>query len=163
MKTYNTVISTEKENITWLHLQEVQLSYKNKVLASQRPKVCQAEEALSLFQSIWNMDEMELVESFKMLLLNNGNRVLGVYHASQGGSVGTIVDIRILLTVALKANACKLLVAHNHPSGNLTPSHSDIKLTEKLKEGAKLLEIQLLDHLILTSESYYSFANDGLL
>lgn len=163
MKTYNTTVLNERENASWLHLEEVQLTYKNKVVASQRPKVNGAEDALSLFRSIWDAEQIELVESFKMLLLNNGNRVLGVYHASQGGAVGTIVDIRILLTVALKANAGKLLVAHNHPSGNLTPSHSDIKLTEKLKEGAKLLEIQLLDHLILTSESYYSFANDGLI
>lgn len=162
MKTYSTTTLKEK-NVSWLHLEEVQLSYRNKVPASQRPQVCQPEDALSLFRSIWNTDEIELVESFKMLLLSNGNRALGVYHASQGGSVGTVVDIRMLLTVALRTNACKLLVAHNHPSGNLTPSQADIEMTERLKAGAKLLEITLLDHLILTSENYYSFANDGLL
>lgn len=163
MKIYNTVSALEKVQPQWSALEEVQLSYRNKMKASQRPKINMAEDALSLFRSVWNEDEMELVESFKMLLLNNANKVLGVYHGSTGGTAGTIVDIRILLTVALKSNACKIIVAHNHPSGNLTPSTADLKITERLKDAAKLMDITLLDHLILTTDEYLSFANEGLL
>ncbi|QES88891.1 JAB domain-containing protein [Rhizosphaericola mali] len=163
MKKYSTLQELENEQIHWSELQEVQLSYRNKIKASQRPKINQSEDALILFRSIWNENEMELVESFKMLLMNNANRVLGVFHGSTGGSTGTIVDIRILLTVALKCNSCKLIVAHNHPSGSLTPSQADLKMTEKLKEAAKLMDITLLDHLILTTDSYQSLADEGLL
>ena len=147
MKTYNTALNLKNRQPHWSELQEVQLSYLNRLKASLRPKITMIEDALSLFRSIWNEDEMELVESFKMLLMNNANRVLGVYHCSTGGTTGTIVDIRILLTVALKSNACKIIVAHNHPSGNLTPSIADLKITERLKDAAKLMEITLLDHL----------------
>ncbi|QES87340.1 JAB domain-containing protein [Rhizosphaericola mali] len=163
MKIYNTVSALEKVQPQWSALQEVQLTYRNKMKASQRPKINMAEDALSLFRTVWNEEEMELVESFKMLLLNNANKVLGVYHGSTGGTAGTIVDIRILLTVALKSNACKIIVAHNHPSGNLTPSTADLKITERLKDAAKLMDITLLDHLILTTDEYQSFANEGLL
>ncbi len=164
MKKYSTLQELENEHEThWSELQEVQLSYRNKLNASQRPKINQSEDALTLFISVWNENEMELVESFKMLLMNNANRVLGVYHSSTGGSTGTIVDIRILLTVALKCNSCKLIVAHNHPSGNLTPSQADLTMTEKLKEAAKLMDITLLDHLIVTTDRYQSFVDEGLL
>ncbi len=163
MKDYNTISTNKNEQSHWSALQEVQLSYRNKLKASQRPKINKAEDALALFRTVWNEDEMELVESFKMLLMNNANRVLGVYHGSTGGTTGTIVDIRILLMVALKSNACKIIVAHSHPSGNLTPSQADLKITERLKDAAKLMDITLLDHLILTTESFHSFANEGLL
>ncbi|QES88035.1 JAB domain-containing protein [Rhizosphaericola mali] len=162
MKNYNST-TQENEQPHWSALQEVQLSYRNKLNTSLRPKVCQAEDALNLFRTVWNVDEMELVESFKMLLLNNANRVLGVYHASTGGTTGTIVDVRILLTVALKCNSCKILIAHNHPSGNLTPSTADLKITERLRDAAKLMDITLLDHLIITTDNYHSFANYGLI
>ncbi|QES90326.1 JAB domain-containing protein [Rhizosphaericola mali] len=162
MKTYNSTATRENEP-HWSELQEVQLSYRNKIKATQRPKINMAEDALALFRSVWNEDEMELVESFKMLLINNANRVLGIYHRSTGGTAGTIVDIRILLTVALKSNACKIIVAHNHPSGNLTPSPADLKITERLKDAAKLMDITLLDHLIITTDSSHSFANEGLI
>ena len=163
MKAYNTIPRNENGQPHWSELQEVQLSYRNKLKVSQRPKINMAEDALALFRSVWNEHEMELVESFKMLLMNNANKVVGVYHGSTGGATGTIVDIRILLTVALKSNACKIIVAHSPPSGNLTPSSADLKITERLKEAAKLMDIALLDHLILTTESFYSFANEGLL
>ncbi|PZP48303.1 MAG: DNA repair protein [Pseudopedobacter saltans] len=163
MKSYNTNSTLQNEQVHWTELQEVNLTYRNKLKASLRPKINMAEDALALFRSVWNEDEMELVESFKMLLMNNANRVLGVYHGSSGGATGTIVDVRISLTVALKSNASKIIVAHNHPSGNLTPSGADLKITERLKEAAKLFDISLLDHLILTTDNYQSFANEGLL
>ncbi|PZP51497.1 MAG: DNA repair protein [Pseudopedobacter saltans] len=148
----------------WTLVQEVSISYKNTIPSSQRPLVCGSLQVADLLRHLWNSDEMEVRESFKLLLLNNANRVLGIYHASEGGTTGTIVDVRLLLTVALKANACKFIVAvHNHPSANLKPSSADIRLTTKLKDAAALLDITLLDHIILSTESYYSFADEGLL
>ncbi len=82
---------------------------------------------------------------------------------STGGISGTVADPKLIFVAALKAGASGMIVSHNHPSGNLTPSQADMELTRKLKEGGKLLEIQLLDHIIMTSESYYSFADEGLL
>jgi DNA repair protein RadC len=82
---------------------------------------------------------------------------------SLGGISGTVTDVRIILQAALKANASGLLVCHNHPSGNLNPSDSDTTITRKIKEAGNLMDIQLLDHLILSSEDFYSFADNGLL
>lgn len=147
----------------WTLVQEVSICYKNSIPSSQRPMVCGSLQVADLLRHLWNGDEMEVRESFKLLLLNNANRVLGIYHASEGGTTGTIVDIRLLLTVALKANACKVLAVHNHPSANLKPSSADIRMTSKLKDAAALLNITLLDHIILSTESYYSFADEGLL
>lgn len=153
-------VTTTKD---WTAVQEVNICYKNTVPSSQRPQVCGSLQVAELLRNLWNDDEMELQESFKLLLLNNANRVIGIYHASNGGTTGTIVDIRLLLTVALKANACKMIASHNHPSANLKPSSADIRMTTKLKDAAALLELTLLDHIILSAESYFSFADEGLL
>ena len=101
-------------------------------------------------------------EQFKIFLLKKGNRVLGIYEVSTGGLSGTIADPKLIFSAALKASACSLILAHNHPSGNLKASNPDIQLTSKIKEGGKLLDIALLDHIILSSESYVSMADEGL-
>ena len=92
------------------------------------------------------------------MLLNRANKVLGIFEVSSGGSTGTVADPKLVFAAAIKANACGIILAHNHPSGNLQPSQADIDLTKKMKEGGKLLEIQILDHVIITTEGYYSFA-----
>ena len=89
------------------------------------------------------------------------NRVLGISAISKGGVTGTVVDPKIVYGLALKAVACGIILAHNHPSGNLKPSHADIKLTEKLASAGKIFDLPILDHLIMTGESYYSFADNG--
>jgi DNA repair protein RadC len=98
-----------------------------------------------------------------VILLNRAHRVLGIYELSTGGVTGTIADPKLVFTAALKANACSLVLSHNHPSGNLRPSKADEELTMKIKEAGKFLDIQVLDHLIVTSEGYFSFADEGLL
>jgi len=80
---------------------------------------------------------------------------------SVGGLTGTIVDVRNILQTALKANACSVILAHNHPSGNQNPSDADIQITRRVNEAAKIMDIQVLDHLILLTEGYYSFADEG--
>ena len=106
---------------------------------------------------------MERVEEFMVLCLNRANRVLGYARISSGGISGTIADPKIIFQVALKSNASSIILAHNHPSGNKQPSEADIRLTRKMKDAGVLLDLPVLDHLILTSEGYHSFADEGLL
>jgi DNA repair protein RadC len=143
---------------------KVSLIYKSKVKASERPQVKSSRDAYNLFIENWNLDTLEHVEEFKILLLNRSNSVLGIMEVSKGGISGTVTDIRIILQAAIKANASGIIVCHNHPSGNMQPSESDTKLTRKIKEAGNIMDIQLLDHLILSVEdNYYSFADNGLL
>jgi len=102
-------------------------------------------------------------EEFWVLLLNRANRVIKSVQVSQGGVSGTVADPRIIFKSALEELASGIILAHNHPSGNLTASQADIQLTRKLKDGARLLDVQVLDHLILAGQKYYSFADEGLL
>jgi DNA repair protein RadC len=102
-------------------------------------------------------------EEFWVLLLNRANRVIKKKRVSEGGVSGTVADPKIIFKMALEELACSLIVAHNHPSGNLTASQNDIDLTKKLKEAGKFLEVQLLDHLIVAGQKYYSFADEGML
>jgi DNA repair protein RadC len=89
--------------------------------------------------------------------------VLGYCQISAGGLNGTVADVRIIMQTALKSNACSIILSHNHPSGNLVPSEADKDLTKKIREAGKFLDIPALDHLIITSESYFSFADEGLM
>ena len=97
------------------------------------------------------------------VFLNRANHVLGYLLVSKGGISGTVVDVRIIMQAALRSNSSSIILCHNHPSGNTQPSREDIKVTEKVKDAAKLLDISLLDHLILTSEKYLSMADEGLI
>jgi DNA repair protein RadC len=98
-----------------------------------------------------------------VLLLNRNNQVLGVYSLSKGGVSGTFVDAKLVFSVALKCNASSIIIAHNHPSENLTPSEADKSLTKKLKRAGKYLDINLIDHVILSKDDYYSFIDNGLI
>ena len=102
-------------------------------------------------------------EEFWILYLNNSNKVVAKHQISKGGFTGTLVDVRIVCKLALEENAVAMILAHNHPSGKLHPSQPDKKLTDKLKQAAETLDINVLDHLIVTQQSYYSFADNDLL
>lgn len=102
-------------------------------------------------------------EEFWILYLNNANKLIEQLQISKGGITGTLVDVRITLRRALELGAVSLILAHNHPSGNLNPSEADKQLTTKLKTAAQSLDIKVLDHLIVTEKSYFSFADEGLL
>jgi DNA repair protein RadC len=102
-------------------------------------------------------------EEFWIVLLNKGNKVLGTRLISKGGLATTIADPKIIFQVALENHAASIILAHNHPSGNLKASAEDINLTKKLIAGARLLELIIFDHLIITDHSYYSFADEGVL
>lgn len=102
-------------------------------------------------------------EEFHILYLNNSNKILEQFQISKGGITGTLVDVRITLKRALELGAVSLILAHNHPSGNLNPSEADKQLTRKLKTASESLDIKILDHIIVTEKSYFSFADEGLL
>jgi DNA repair protein RadC len=143
---------------------EVQLIYKNKVKASDRIKITCSRDAYKIFMENWNPEIIEFVEEFKILLMNRSNSVLGILEISKGGISGTVSDVRVIFAAALKGSASGIICAHNHPSGNLNPSESDTRLTQKLKDAGNLMDIQVLDHLIISTEGdYYSFADNGLL
>lgn len=142
---------------------EIQLTYKSNVKPSLRPKITCSKDAYEVLLETWDDTRIELVEQFKVMLTNRAQKVLGIFEVSTGGISGTVADPKLIFAAAIKAAACGFILAHCHPSGNLQPSQADIQLTRKIKEGGKLLEIQCLDHLILTSEGYYSFADEGLL
>jgi DNA repair protein RadC len=102
-------------------------------------------------------------EEFWVLFLNRSNKVINRMKLSQGGISGTVTDVRLVMKKAIEYLASGIIVCHNHPSGNLNPSESDTKITQKIKEAGNLMDIQLLDHLIISDKDYYSFADNGLL
>jgi len=142
---------------------EIQLTYKSNVKPSLRPKITGSRDAFNILKENWDENKIEFVEQFKVMLTNRAQKVLGILEVSTGGVSGTVADPKVIFVAAIKAGASGFIMAHNHPSGNLTASQADIDLTRKMKEGGKFLEIQLLDHLIVTTEGYYSFADEGLL
>jgi DNA repair protein RadC len=142
---------------------EIQLSYKSKVKASLRPKIESSKDCEAIFRKYWDAEKIEFVEQFKVLMMNRGSKAIGIYEVSSGSTAGTCVDVRGIFVAALKMNASGVILAHNHPSGNLKASQSDKDLTRQMKEAGRFLEIRVLDHIILSSEGYYSFADEGLL
>jgi len=143
---------------------EVEIVYRTRVKASDRPQIKSSKDAYDIFIGDWDLSTIEHHESFKLLLLNRANKVLGVANISQGGTNGTVTDVKIILQYAIKSNASGIIVCHNHPSGNMNPSESDSKITQKIKEAGNLVDVQLLDHLIITTDGeYFSYADQGLL
>ena len=143
---------------------EIKISYKNRVTSSNLTKISASSDVAKILFETWDNDTIQLHESFKIILLNNSNIVKGIYEISSGGITGTLVDIRIIFAVVLKSLSSAIILAHNHPSGNLKPSDADKRLTSKIKQASELLDIKLLDHLIITpSQEYFSFADDGII
>jgi DNA repair protein RadC len=152
-----------KNQQEWNQIAEVELIYKTKVKASERPHVTTSNDAAQLLRQTWDLNKIDFVEQFKVLFLNRANKVLGILEVSTGGVTGTVCDPKVIFVAALKANATAIVISHNHPSGNLKPSQADEELTQKIKHAGQFLDIKLLDHVIITSESYYSFADEGLI
>ncbi|AKK74072.1 hypothetical protein HX13_11685 [Chryseobacterium sp. P1-3] len=102
-------------------------------------------------------------EEFWAIFLNNNNKVIHISQLTQGGISQSVVDVRVLFKTALDHLSTGIIIAHNHPSGSLKPSREDLSITQKIKEAGKILSIQLLDHIIVTQNSYFSFSDEGLL
>ena len=140
---------------------EVELSYKPKF--KKLHKVVSSEDAYKYLLPTYKEGTICYKEYFKVLFLNQSNQVLGYILISEGGITDTTVDVRVILQAALLTNSVAIILAHNHPSGNLKPSRQDMEITKQVKEAARLMRITVLDHLILTDAGYYSFADEGQL
>ncbi|WP_459603354.1 JAB domain-containing protein [Dysgonomonas reticulitermitis] len=142
---------------------EVKISYQPKVRPSDRLKITCSNDIYKLLTEygVFDPEVIEHREFFKLLLLNGGNRLLGINHLSEGGIGEVTVDVRHIMQAAILANATGIVLCHNHPSGNLKPSAADDKMTEKVRAACKLFGISLTDHLVISSESYYSYADEG--
>lgn len=128
--------------------------------ALEKVKITSSNSVYELLQPV--IGELDH-EEFWILYLNNANKIIEQFQISKGGITGTLVDVRITLRKAIEVGAVSLILAHNHPSGNLNPSEADKQLTKKLKTAAESLDIKILDHIIVTEKSYFSFADEGLL
>lgn len=140
---------------------EIQLTYNPVIKPSQRPKIEQSIDVYTLLINNWDLGKIEFIEQFKIMLLNRANKVLGIMDVSTGGVSGTVADPKIIFSAALKANASVIILSH--PSGNLKPSQSDLDLTRKLIAAGGYLDIQVIEHIIITSEGYLSFVDEGIL
>ena len=141
---------------------EVKLTYSTKVKSSERACITSSLDAYQfLIKHIYDPETIQYREYLKILLLNRGQKVLGVVPISEGGIDSTCADIRIIMQAAILGNASGIILTHNHPSGNLQPSKQDDVLTEKLRDAAKLFDIRLLDHIIISDCGYYSYLDEG--
>lgn len=146
-----------------MHVAEIEVSYKPTI--SNNPVVIRSEDAYIELRDFFPDELIQLQEQFAVIYLNRANRIIGIYRLSTGGITGTVADPRLILGTALKVAATAIIIAHNHPSGNLNPSRADEELTRKIKEACKCMDINLSDHIILSAvdSKYYSFADEGLL
>lgn len=143
-------------------IQEIKVLYKRPKV-SEMHKVLSSLDACELLRSVYEDGKMDFKEYFFVIMLTRRNQVLGISKVSEGGTSGTVVNSKEIFQIALKCNAVSIIICHNHPSGNLQPSEADKKLTQKIKDFSEMIDVKLLDHIIITSEGYYSFADEGVL
>jgi DNA repair protein RadC len=139
---------------------EITVQYRPFV--NHNPNITSVIDAYDLLYDAFSQDTIALQEQFKVMYLNKSNTVIGIYNLSAGGIDSTVVDVRLVFAVGLKICATGMILSHNHPSGNLNPSHQDRLLTKRIREAAQLFQINLQDHIIIVPEKgkYYSFAED---
>ena len=138
---------------------EVELTYKS--TSKARSKIYSSEDAYKVLLPTYKEGTICYKEYFKVLFLNQSNQVLGYTLISEGGITETCTDVRVILQAALLTNSVAIILAHNHPSGNLKPSRQDMEITKQVKDAAQIMRIKILDHIILTDTGYYSFADEG--
>lgn len=138
---------------------QVKLTYVSDNTEVYEP-VKQSYQIAQIFRDKWEEGELEYRESIKVAYLNRQNRVLGVMTVSSGGTASSVFDLKLVLTGALLANSSSIILCHNHPSGSMRPSPEDDKITQTLKEGAKMVGLKLLDHIILTKDNFYSYQDN---
>lgn len=154
-------MKTIMEKILDNSLAEITVSYSTKIKKSERVKITTSNDANNVLRNIF--PSLEHVEYFYIICLDRANQVLGFHQVSKGGLSGTVIDVRVIFQVAIKSNSVGIILAHNHPSGNLQPSDADLRITKKIKEAGTILDITVLDHLILSEESYLSMADESLI
>src|SRR3954454_4268487 len=144
-------------------MSEIKAVYRSRTRTRERKQIRGAENAVEYLREIWNQDTLELTEDFVMVCLNNAYQAIGWVKISSGGFDATNVDPRVVFSLALQVGASALFFAHNHPSGLVEPSPQDKAVTAKLSAAGRLLNIQVLDHIIIGKDSVFSFAEHGLM
>ena len=145
-------------------VREIKISYSSQLPpVKERITIRSSKDAYHILRANWDDEIMEWREEFKVIYVNRANHVLGISTYSTGSAIGTMVCTRQILAVALKGNVSGIILSHNHPSGNEQPSKADKDITQKMKQAAGYMEITILDHIIMTRDSYYSFADEGVL
>jgi len=142
---------------------EIKISYRRSEKQTFGGAVRNPQEVADFVRNLFPKGELELQEQFFVLYLNQANKIIGYYRHSKGTMTASLVDIRLILATALKSGAVAIILTHNHPSGNIKPSPADEMLTRKIKTAAESMEISVLDHLIITKDSFFSFSNEGLM
>ncbi len=140
---------------------EAKIIYANKVKACDRIKIQWSKDAVTLFKESWDYDTIDAFETFKVMYLNRTNQVLAIMTISTGGISSALADPAKIFCGAIKCFAAGIILCHNHPSGSLTPSDSDKKLTERMKHAGEILGITILDHVIISREGYRSMSDEG--
>ena len=135
---------------------------KSKNSLFKKFKVTSSFEAYDFIKKVYK-GSIEVFESFYAVFLNNSNEITSFSKVSQGGITSTVIDVRLLSCLALKSLSVGVILVHNHPSGKLSPSTSDIQVTKKVKNTLSMFDVKVLDHLIVSSEGYFSFADKGVL
>ena len=154
-----TLNSNFQENV----VAEIKLSYSHKVKPSLRPKIKCSQHASEILRENWDNDSLGFVEEFKVMLVSRCNQVIGICRVGIGGTTCVTVDLKLVFATAIKGNASSIILAHNHPSGNLKPSEQDKRLTQKLVGAGESLDVTVMDHVIFADCGYFSFADEGIL
>lgn len=141
---------------------EIKIRY-NKSTKVFLGKVTNSKDAADFIRKTYSRGSIQLQESFIVLYFNRANEILGYYKHAIGGIAGVVGDIRLIYATALASASVGIILAHNHPSGNLNYSQADLEFTKKVRDAGKILDIQLLDHLIVTKTGYFSFADEGMI
>lgn len=139
------------------------LTLRYKTNGEKKVKITCSQDAYSVLKNLYCPDTVEYQETAVVLFLNRINNTIGWMKVSTGGQAGTVIDGKIVFAAALQCGASGIILSHNHPSGETKPSNSDIHLTKCLVEIGKYMDLQVLDHLIITFTTYYSFADEGKL
>lgn len=140
-----------------------QIKVKVSVTKGDKVTITSPDQMVEVMRSIFNADTILWTEEVIMVCLNRANDVVGYYKISSGGFSGSVVDPRVVMTIALQNASSSIILAHNHPSGSLKPSEGDKAITEKIKNACSFFDMKLLDHLIISDNGYYAFAENGLL
>jgi DNA repair protein RadC len=139
------------------------VSLKEDISLSELPQLKNVFDTVLICKELFNKDTFLWKEEVIMLCLNANRQIIGYHKVSTGGMTSSIVDVRTIFTVALQALAAAIIITHNHPSGNTKPSVQDIEVTEQIKKAGELLNIPLLDHLIITQDSFFSFKKSNMI
>jgi len=145
------------------NLPQIKVSFVPSEPVKDRNKINCSRDAVDILRQIWDKETIHLYEEFYALFLDRKNGIIGYRIMNRGSNCGTVVNVQLIFSIALQCNSSSIIICHNHPSGNTKPSTQDDNITRKIEKAAKFFELKLLDHIILTSQGYLSYMDEGRL